>query len=71
VADQTDHIYKVVEVVGSSSESIQDAVRHAVSRASQTLRNIEWAEVDEIRAHVVDGQVAHFQVPTKIGFRLE
>jgi hypothetical protein len=71
VTDETDHIYKVVEVVGSSSESIQEAVRNAVSKASQTLRHIEWAAVDEIRAHVVDGEVAHFQVTTKIGFRLE
>ena len=66
-----DHIYKVVEVVGSSTESIQDAVRNAVAKASQTLRNIEWAEVDGIRAHVMDGEVQHFQVVTKIGFRLE
>lgn len=66
-----DHIYKVVEVVGSSTESIQDGVRNAVTKASQTLRNIEWAEVGDIRAHVVDGEVQHFQVVTKIGFRLE
>ena len=66
-----DHIYKVVEVVGSSTESIQDGVRNAVAKASQTLRNIEWAEVGGIRAHVVDGEVQHFQVVTKIGFRLE
>ena len=66
-----DHVYKVVEVVGSSSDSIQDGVRNAVAKASQTLRNIEWAEVGSIRAHVVDGQVAHFQVTTRIGFRLE
>jgi flavin-binding protein dodecin len=66
-----DHTYKVVEVVGSSRESIQDAVRNAVSRASETLRNLEWAEVGAIRAHIVDGQVEHFQVMTRIGFRLE
>lgn len=66
-----DHTYKVVEVVGSSTESIADAVRTAVARASQTLRSVEWAEVESIRAHVVDGTVEHFQVATRIGFRLE
>ena len=66
-----DHVYKVVEVVGSSTESIADAARNAVSKASETLRNIEWFEVEPIRGHVVDGRVAHFQVTTKIGFRLE
>ena len=66
-----DHVYKVVEVVGSSPESIADAARNAVSKASETLRNIEWFEVETIRGHVVDGRVDHFQVTTKIGFRLE
>lgn len=66
-----DHVYKVVEVVGSSTESIADAARNAVSKASETLRNIEWFEVGAIRGHVVDGKVDHFQVTTKIGFRLE
>ena len=66
-----DHVYKVVEVVGSSTESIADAARNAVSKASETLRNIEWFEVETIRGHVVDGKVDHFQVTTKIGFRLE
>ena len=66
-----DHVYKVVEVVGSSTDSIADAARNAVSKASETLRNIEWFEVGTIRGHVVDGKVDHFQVTTKIGFRLE
>jgi flavin-binding protein dodecin len=66
-----DHVYKVVEVVGSSTENIADAARNAVSKASETLRNIEWFEVAAIRGHVVDGSVDHFQVTTKIGFRLE
>jgi flavin-binding protein dodecin len=66
-----DHIYKVVEVVGSSPDSIQEAVRNAVAKACETLRHVEWAEVGSIRAHVADGKVAHFQVVTKIGFRLE
>ena len=66
-----DSIYKVVEVVGSSKESIADAARNAVEKAGQTLRNIEWFEVENVRGHVVEGKVDHFQVTTKIGFRLE
>jgi flavin-binding protein dodecin len=66
-----DNTYKVVEVVGSSTESIADGARNAVAKASETLRNIEWFEIDAIRGHIVDGKVDHFQVTTKIGFRLE
>jgi hypothetical protein len=66
-----DHVYKVVEVVGSSTESIADGARNAVAKAAQTLRNVEWFEVESVRGHVVDGKVDHFQVKTKIGFRLE
>ena len=66
-----DNIYKVVEVVGSSTESIADGARNAVAKASETLRNIEWFEVGAVRGHVVDGKIEHFQVTTKIGFRLE
>lgn len=66
-----DHTYRVTEVVGSSSESIQQAVRNGVSRANQTLRNLEWFEVTEIRGHIQDGEVGHFQVGMKIGFRLD
>jgi flavin-binding protein dodecin len=66
-----DHVYKVVEVVGSSTESIADGARNAVAKAAETLRNIDWFEVESVRGHVVDGKVDHFQVKTKIGFRLE
>ena len=66
-----DHVYKLVEVTGSSSESIDDAIRTAVARASATLRHVEWFEVVETRGHVRDGAVAHFQVTLKIGFRLD
>ena len=66
-----DHVYKIVEVVGSSSESIADGARNAVAKAAETLRNIEWFEVESVRGHVVDGKVDRFQVKTKIGFRLE
>ena len=67
----SDHVYKSVEVTGSSERSIDDAIRAAVGKASQSLRNLEWFEVVAVRGHLSDGQVAHFQVTVKIGFRLE
>jgi hypothetical protein len=67
----SDHIYKTVEVTGSSSESSDDAIRKAVAKASQSLRRLEWFEVLGVRGHLQDGAVAHFQVTIKIGFRLE
>jgi len=66
-----EHTYRVTEIVGSSQESVQDAIRNGVRRASQTLRGLDWFEVTEIRGHIVDGDVGHFQVGMKIGFRLE
>lgn len=63
--------YRVSELVGTSSESIEDAVRNGIRRASQTLRHLDWFEVTEIRGQVADGEVQHFQVGLKIGFRLE
>jgi dodecin len=67
----TDHVYRLSEIVGSSTTSIDDAVRTAVRKASQTVRNIEWFQTEEIRGQVVDGDVAYFQVTMKIGFRVE
>jgi flavin-binding protein dodecin len=67
----SDHVYRVTEIVGSSSEGVDDAIRRGVRRASQTLRSVDWFEVTEIRGHVEDGEIAHFQVGLKIGFRLE
>ena len=67
----SEHIYRVTEIVGSSTESVQDAIRNGVRRAGQTLRGLDWFEVTEIRGHIEDGDVAHFQVGLKIGFRLE
>jgi flavin-binding protein dodecin len=64
-------IYKSIEITGSSTESIADAVRQAVSKAGETVRQLDWFEVTGIRGHIEDGQVAHFQVTTKIGFKLE
>ena len=63
--------YRVTEVVGTSSESIHQAVRNGVARASQTLRGLEWFEVLETRGSISDGQVDEFQVTMKIGFRLD
>jgi dodecin len=63
--------YRVSELVGTSTDSIDDAIRNGVRRASQTLRHLDWFEVTEIRGQVTDGEVEHFQVGLKIGFRLE
>lgn len=67
----SEHVYKVIEVVGSSTESIDDAIRTAVNRAAKTLKHLNWFEVTETRGHIQDGKIAHFQVVVKIGFRLE
>ena len=66
-----EHIYRIAEIVGTSPNGVDDAIRNAVSRASQTLRNIDWFEMTEIRGHRTDGQVADWQVTVKIGFRLD
>jgi flavin-binding protein dodecin len=65
------HTYKKVELVGSSPRSSDDAIRNALARASQTMQHVEWFEVVETRGHVVDGEIAHFQVVLKVGFRIE
>jgi hypothetical protein len=67
----TDHVYSVTEVYGSSSEGLDAAIRNAVGTASKSLRNLEWFEVTEIRGHIVDGGVGHYQVGVKLGFRYE
>ena len=67
----SNHVYKLVELVGSSTVSSDDAVRNAIETAGKTLRHIDWFEVTESRGHVADGKVAHFQVTLKVGFRLE
>ena len=66
-----DRTYKVTEVVGTSSESLDQAIRNGVGKAAQTLRNLNWFEVTELRGHLEDGDVAHFQVTMKVGFRLD
>jgi flavin-binding protein dodecin len=65
------HVYKTLELVGSSPVGADDAVRTAVARAAQTVRNLRWFEVTETRGHIEGGQVAHWQVTIKVGFTLE
>jgi len=67
----TDHIYKIVELVGTSPESVTDAIQNAITRASATIRNIRWFEVIQVRGDVSDGKVAHYQVTLKVGFTLD
>ena len=66
-----DHTYKITEIVGSSPEGVDAAIRNGVSRAAESLRHLEWFEVTEIRGHLQDGMVGHFQVSMKVGFRLD
>ena len=66
----TDHVYKIVDLVGSSPTSIEDAIQTAIGRASQTLRNLRWFEVTETRGHIEDGKVTHYQVTLRVGFTL-
>ncbi len=66
-----DNVYSVSEIVGSSTEGIDDAIKGALSRAAQTLRNLDWFEVTEIRGHVEGDGVHYFQVTLKVGFRIE
>jgi flavin-binding protein dodecin len=65
------HTYKVIELVGSSPVSSDDAIQSAIAKASLTLKHLNWFEVVETRGHIVDGKVAHFQVTIKVGFRIE
>jgi flavin-binding protein dodecin len=67
----TDHVYKIVELVGSSPTGIEDAVQNAIARASSTIDNIRWFEVLETRGHVDNGKVSHYQVTIKVGFTVK
>jgi len=66
-----DHVYRVIEIAGSSPKSIDDAIQTAVNRASKTLRNLRWFEVLQTRGHLEDGKVSHYQVTLKIGFTID
>ncbi len=68
---ERDHVYKVLELVGSSEKSIEDAIQNAISRASKTIREMKWFEVSQTRGHIENGSVGHYQVTLRIGFTLE
>jgi flavin-binding protein dodecin len=67
----TNHVYKVLEIVGSSETSIDDAIKTAIAQANKTIRNMDWFEVVQTRGHIKDGKIGHYQVTLKIGFTLE
>ena len=67
----SDHVYKSIEITGSSPDGVTQAIDRAVSKASQSLRGLDWFEVIEIRGHIEEGTIAHYQVTLKVGFRLE
>jgi flavin-binding protein dodecin len=67
----SDHVYKTIELTGSSSVSSDDAVRNAIAKASETVRNIHWFSIIDTRGNVVDGKVAYWQVTIKLGFTLD
>jgi dodecin len=67
----TAHVYKKIELVGSSTISTDDAIQNAIAKAALTIKNMDWFEVVETRGHLVDGKIAHYQVTVKIGFRIE
>ena len=66
-----DHVYKIIELTGSSETSIEDAIQTAIGRASQTLKHLRWFEVVQTRGHLEEGRVGHYQVTLKVGFTLE
>lgn len=66
-----EHIYKIVQLVGSSEDSIEDAIEVAINRASETIRHLRWFEVLETRGHIEQGKVRHYQVTLKVGFTLD
>ncbi|MBU7596315.1 dodecin family protein [Streptomyces sp. P38-E01] len=67
----SEHTYRITEIVGTSPEGLDAAIGNGIARASQTLRGLDWFEVTEVRGHIVDGAVAHYQVGLKVGFRLD
>jgi flavin-binding protein dodecin len=67
----SNHVYSISEIVGTAPTSIEDAITNALNRARQTLRNLDWFVVTETRGHLVDGEIGHYQVTLKVGFRME
>jgi dodecin len=70
-AEMKEHVYKILELVGSSENSIEDAIQNAITRASKTIRDMKWFEVVQTRGHIEDGSVRHYQVTLRVGFTLE
>jgi flavin-binding protein dodecin len=66
-----DHVYSITEIIGTSKSSVEDAVQQGIKAASKSLRNLEWFEVTQIKGHIVDGAVGHYQVCMKLGLRYE
>ncbi|PJE95739.1 dodecin family protein [Streptomyces carminius] len=67
----SDHVYRVSEIVGTSHEGVDQAIRNGIERASETLRHLDWFEVTQVRGNIADGRIEHYQVGLKVGFRLE
>jgi flavin-binding protein dodecin len=67
----SDHVYKIIELTGSSPKGIEDAIKNAVAKAAQSIRNMRWMEVIDTRGHLDNGKIAHWQVTIKVGFTLE
>jgi flavin-binding protein dodecin len=67
----SEHVYKQIDLVGSSQNGIEHAISNAIDKAAQTVRNLSWFEVSQVRGHIVNGKVAHWQVSLKVGFTLE
>jgi flavin-binding protein dodecin len=67
----SNHVYRVTEIVGTSPDGIDAAIRSGIERASTTIRGLDWFEVTEVRGHIIDGKIAHYQVGLKVGFRLD
>lgn len=70
-ASMSNHTYRVTEIVGTSPQGVDQAIRNGVARAAQTLRNLDWFEVTQVRGQIANGQIEHYQVGLKVGFRLD
>jgi dodecin len=71
VSADEDRVYRITELTGTSKTGVDDAIQRGITRAAKTLRNLDWFEVTDIRGHIADGAIAHYQVTMKVGFRLE
>jgi len=67
----SNHVYKSIELTGSSPKGMEDAIGHAIAKAAESVRNLRWFEVTDTRGHIEDGKIAHWQVTLKVGFTLD